>query len=135
MRYPRLSHALYQRTKNGCLYKAAAEASGRRLVVPRASAPPVSRKVAGQNFHSFKVSVAARSATTYTMDSTAAETKLQIRLSTRDPGLQIAEEPTVLLVQTCKSTPSAHTWAYRKVRRKDKFHVLRIYCSVADVLL
>jgi centromere/kinetochore protein ZW10 len=36
------------------------------------------------------------------MDSTAAETKVQIRLSTRDPGLQIAEEPTVLLVQTCK---------------------------------
>jgi hypothetical protein len=40
--------------------------------------------------------------TTYTMESNAAETKVQIRLSTRDPGLQIAEEPTVLLVQTCK---------------------------------
>ncbi|KAF3041443.1 ribosome bioproteinsis protein ytm1 [Didymella keratinophila] len=37
------------------------------------------------------------------MDSTAAETKVQIRLSTRDPGLQIAEEPTVLLVQTSLS--------------------------------
>ena len=36
------------------------------------------------------------------MESTAAETKVQIRLSTRDSGLQIAEEPTVLLVQTCK---------------------------------
>jgi len=35
------------------------------------------------------------------MEFTAAETKVQIRLSTRDPGLQIAEEPTVLLVQTC----------------------------------
>ncbi|KAL1610872.1 ribosome biogenesis protein ytm1 [Nothophoma quercina] len=37
------------------------------------------------------------------MDFTAAETKVQIRLSTRDPGLQIAEEPTVLLVQTSLS--------------------------------
>ncbi|KAJ4380175.1 ribosome biogenesis protein ytm1 [Didymella sp. IMI 355093] len=37
------------------------------------------------------------------MDSAAAETKVQIRLSTRDPGLQIAEEPTVLLVQTSLS--------------------------------
>ena len=40
------------------------------------------------------------------MESTAAETKVQIRLSTRDPGLQIAEEPTVLLVQTCEFIPS-----------------------------
>ena len=37
-----------------------------------------------------------------TMDFTATETKVQIRLSTRDAGLQIAEEPTVLLVQTCR---------------------------------
>lgn len=36
------------------------------------------------------------------MDFTATETKVQIRLSTRDAGLQIAEEPTVLLVQTCR---------------------------------
>lgn len=37
------------------------------------------------------------------MDIDVAETKVQIRLSTRDPNLQIAEEPTTLLVQTCKS--------------------------------
>lgn len=37
------------------------------------------------------------------MDTDTAETKVQIRLSTRDPNLQIAEEPTTLLVQTCKS--------------------------------
>jgi hypothetical protein len=36
------------------------------------------------------------------MDVDAAETKVQIRLSTRDPNLQIAEEPTILLVQTGK---------------------------------
>ncbi|KAJ4370615.1 ribosome biogenesis protein ytm1 [Neocucurbitaria cava] len=34
------------------------------------------------------------------MDTDATETKVQIRLSTRDPNLQIAEEPTTLLVQT-----------------------------------
>lgn len=35
------------------------------------------------------------------MDTEIAETKVQIRLSTRDPNLQIAEEPTTLLIQTC----------------------------------
>lgn len=39
---------------------------------------------------------------TDTMDSEAAETKVQIRLTTRDAGLQISEEPSTLLVQTCK---------------------------------
>lgn len=43
------------------------------------------------------------------MDYTATETKVQIRLSTRDAGLQIAEEPTVLLVQTCKSIAHARS--------------------------
>ncbi|KAF1945435.1 WD40 repeat-like protein [Clathrospora elynae] len=35
-----------------------------------------------------------------TMDIDAVETKVQIRLTTRDPGLQISEEPSNLLVQT-----------------------------------
>ncbi|CAO2648881.1 Nn.00g098300.m01.CDS01 [Neocucurbitaria sp. VM-36] len=34
------------------------------------------------------------------MDTDTVETKVQIRLSTRDPNLQIGEEPTTLLVQT-----------------------------------
>lgn len=53
-------------------------------------------------FPSFATVATAERAVTFEMESTAAETKVQIRLSTRDPGLQIAEEPTVLLVQTCK---------------------------------
>lgn len=36
------------------------------------------------------------------MNTTPEETKVQIRLSTRDPNLQIAEEPTLLLAPTCK---------------------------------
>ena len=36
------------------------------------------------------------------MDLDTRETKVQVRLSTRDPHLQIAEEPTTLLVQTSK---------------------------------
>ena len=36
------------------------------------------------------------------MDTEAAETKVQIRLTTRDSSLQISEEPSTLLVQTCK---------------------------------
>lgn len=36
------------------------------------------------------------------MDTDTAETKVQIRLTTRDPGLQISDEPSTLLVQTCK---------------------------------
>jgi hypothetical protein len=36
------------------------------------------------------------------MDIDAAETKVQIRLTTRDSALQISEEPNILLVQTCK---------------------------------
>lgn len=38
------------------------------------------------------------------MDIDTVETKVQVRLSTRDPNLQISEEPTTLLVQTCKSS-------------------------------
>lgn len=41
------------------------------------------------------------------MNTDATETKVQIRLSTRDPNLQIAEEPTILLVQTCMYRPSS----------------------------
>ena len=37
-----------------------------------------------------------------TMDIDATETKVQIRLTTRDASLQISEEPNILLVQTCK---------------------------------
>lgn len=36
------------------------------------------------------------------METEITDTKVQIRLSTRDPNLQIAEEPTTLLVQSCK---------------------------------
>lgn len=36
------------------------------------------------------------------MDTETAETKVQIRLTTRDSSLQISEEPSTLLVQTCK---------------------------------
>jgi centromere/kinetochore protein ZW10 len=36
------------------------------------------------------------------MDIDTTETKVQIRLTTRDPSLQISEEPNILLVQTCK---------------------------------
>ena len=37
------------------------------------------------------------------MDMDTTETKVQIRLTTRDPGLQISDEPSTLLVQTCES--------------------------------
>lgn len=65
------------------------------------------------------------------MDFTATETKVQIRLSTRDAGLQIAEEPTVLLVQTCRfkcharnqsSSGRPETWRSQAV--KYRLHLL-----------
>ena len=39
------------------------------------------------------------------MYAQAAEVKVQIHLSTRDANLQIAEEPTTLLVRTCEQFP------------------------------
>ena len=44
------------------------------------------------------------------MDAHMAETKVQIRLSTRDPNLRISDEPTVLLVQTGEWLP----WGARR---------------------
>ena len=67
-----------------------------------------------------------------TMDFTATETKVQIRLSTRDAGLQIAEEPTVLLVQTCRFKFHARnqSWKTRNMANLD----CRILCTLTDIL-
>ena len=61
------------------------------------------------------------------MDFTAAETKVQIRLSTRDPGLQIAEEPTVLLVQTCKFSCLRAQHVASKERRADNAYIVPVF--------
>lgn len=67
-----------------------------------------------------------------TMDFTATETKVQIRLSTRDAGLQIAEEPTVLLVQTCRFNFHARNQP-RKTRNMANPDC-RILSTLADIL-
>jgi hypothetical protein len=60
------------------------------------------------------------------MESTAAETKVQIRLSTRDASLQIAEEPTVLLVQTCKYSLVRAQHIANDEQRADNAFVVRV---------
>jgi hypothetical protein len=67
-----------------------------------------------------------------TMDFTATETKVQIRLSTRDAGLQIAEEPTVLLVQTCRFRFHARN-QFPDARNMANLDC-RISCTLADML-
>ncbi|KAF2134330.1 ribosome biogenesis protein YTM1 [Dothidotthia symphoricarpi CBS 119687] len=53
------------------------------------------------------------------MDSIMAETKVQVRLSTRDPNLQISDEPTVLLVQTSLGRHQLSTLANDLLHRND----------------
>ncbi len=58
------------------------------------------------------------------MNADAAEVKVQIHLSTRDVNLQIAEEPTTLLVQTCEQFPLSHGPVHAI-----KYHLLRLRAS------
>ncbi|KAF1838326.1 ribosome biogenesis protein YTM1 [Decorospora gaudefroyi] len=53
------------------------------------------------------------------MDFDAAETKVQIRLTTRDPGLQISEEPNILLVQTSLTRHKLSTLVNELLHREE----------------
>jgi WD40 repeat protein len=53
------------------------------------------------------------------MDTDAAETKVQIRLTTRDPSLQISEEPNILLVQTSLTRHKLSTLVNELLHREE----------------
>lgn len=91
------------------------------------AAPPAAKVPESQSF----ATTIAEQPISNAMESTAAETKVQIRLSTRDAGLQIAEEPTVLLVQTCKST--SHTRSALESTEKGAYILLE--ASICYTLL
>ena len=94
-------------------------------------APPAVRKVPG-NFQTPTAIATAERTIAFEMEYTASDTKVQIRLSTRDAGLQIAEEPTVLLVQTCRFNFHARNQP-RKTRNMANPDC-RILSTLADIL-